>query len=233
MVDLSSEMAELWASLGAPAAGAARIVQFIAARRGEGTSTVARELAHFAARTAGRSVWLVDLDLLRSGQYAALRAESDRYGPLEGVAGASPDGSSFFTVRPPADAEDGRPIPDAAYLISQKVGPGRWWVTRFRREALQGGRHVHVLPTPDYWRALRSHVDLVIVDSPAAERSQAGLTVAPFMDQTVLVVAADQPEVAAPARLREAIEGAGGQAAGLFFNRGVVETPPFLKAILP
>ncbi|MDD3836297.1 MAG: sugar kinase, partial [Phenylobacterium sp.] len=61
MVDLSAEMAGLWASLGAPAAGAGRIVQFIAARRGEGASTVAREFAHFAARRAGRSVWLVDL----------------------------------------------------------------------------------------------------------------------------------------------------------------------------
>jgi Mrp family chromosome partitioning ATPase len=233
MVDLSAEMAELWASLGAPAAGAGRIVQFIAARRGEGTSTVARELAHYAARRAGRSVWLVDLDLLRSPQHAALIAQSDRYGLLGEPAGASPDGSMFFTVRPPATGPDGGPVPDASYLSAQQVGPGRWWVTRFRREALQGGRSLHVLPAPSYWRSLRAHVDLVIVDSPAADRSQAGLTVAPYMDQTVLVVAADQPDVAAPARLREAIQGAGGQPAGLFFNRGVVEPPPFLRAVLP
>ncbi|HQP21287.1 MAG TPA: sugar kinase, partial [Phenylobacterium sp.] len=82
MVDLNAEMAELWASLGAPAAGRARVIQVAAARRGEGASTVARELAFFAARRAGRSVWLVDLDLLGSPQHEALRLEADRYGPL-------------------------------------------------------------------------------------------------------------------------------------------------------
>lgn len=233
MVDLSAEMAVLWASLGAPAAGAGRIVQFIAARRGEGASTVAREFAHFAARRAGRSVWLVDLDLLRSPQMAAIRAQADRYGQLSDPVGASPDGSAFFTIRPPIADETGRPIPDAAWLEACQVGSGRWWVTRFRREAMQGGRNLHVLPTADYWRALRSHVDLVVVDSPAADRSRAGLTVAPQMDQTVLVVAADQPDVAAPARLKDALHGAGGQVSGLFFNRGQVETPAFLKALVP
>ncbi|HEX2561563.1 sugar kinase [Phenylobacterium sp.] len=233
MVDLSAEMAELWASLGAPAAGAGRLVQFIAARRAEGTSTVAREFAHFAARRAGRSVWLVDLDLLRSAQHAAIAADTERYGPLSAPAGASPDGSAFFTVRPPAPDAEGRPVPDAAWLSAHQVGAGRLWVTRFQRQALQGGRSVHVLPTPDYWRALRAHVDLVIVDSPAADRSQAGLTVAPHMDQTVLVVAADQADVAAPARLKDALHGAGGHVAGLFFNRGQVEAPAFLKALLP
>src|SRR5688572_17690801 len=101
MLDLSAEMAELWGALGAPPVGSARIVQFIAARRGEGTSTVARELAHYAARKLSRSVWLVDLDLLRSPQHAALLAGADRYGLLGEPAGATPDGSTFFTVRPP------------------------------------------------------------------------------------------------------------------------------------
>jgi hypothetical protein len=54
MIDLSAEMAGLWASLGAPAGGAGRVIQFVAARRGEGTATVARELAGFVARRAGR-----------------------------------------------------------------------------------------------------------------------------------------------------------------------------------
>jgi hypothetical protein len=53
------------------------------------------------------------------------------------------------------------------------------------------------------------------------------------MDHTVLVVAADEADVSAPARLRDTIATAGGQVAGLFFNRGTVERPAFLKAILP
>ncbi|WP_340646307.1 sugar kinase [Phenylobacterium sp.] len=233
MVDLNAEMADLWASLGAPAAGRARVIQVVAARRGEGTSTVARELAWFAAKRAGRSVWLVDLDLLASPQYLAVRDEADRYGVLGEPAAASPDGSIFFTVQPSSSGPDGQPWPDARYLSAHRVGAVRWWVTRFRREGLKGRQGVHILPTGDYWTALRRYADVIIVDCPSPERSQAALTVAPFMDQTVLVVAADEADVRAPAQLRDAIVAAGGTVAGIFFNRVTVSQPGFLKAILP
>lgn len=232
MVDLSAEMADLWASLGAPVAGRARVVQLIAARRGEGTSTVARELAFHAARRSAKGVWLIDLDLLGGTQHAALTAGAERYGALGEASAASPDGSAFFTVQPPARGADG-PVPDARYLAAHRVGGARWWTTRFRHDALRSGQTVHVLQSPDYWHALRRFSDLIIVDSPSPERSQAGLTVAPHMDQSILVVAADQPDVAAPARLRDAITSAGGNVSGLFFNRATVERPGFLKALLP
>lgn len=233
MVDLNAEMADLWASLGAPAAGRARVIQVVAARRGEGTSTVARELAWFAAKRAGRSVWLVDLDLLASPQYLAVRGEAERYGALGEPAAASPDGSIFFTVQPAAQGPDGQPWPDARYLSAHRVGSARWWVTRFRREGLKGRQGVHILPTGDYWTALRRYADVIIVDCPSPDRSQAALVVAPFMDQTVLVVAADEADVRAPAQLRDAIAAAGGTVAGIFFNRATVTPPGFMKAILP
>ncbi|WP_374534384.1 sugar kinase [Phenylobacterium sp.] len=234
MVDLSSEMAELWASLGgSPPAGRARVIQVTAARRGEGVSTVARELANHVSRRAGRSVWLVDLDLMAAPQYAALTAEAQRYGELSGPVQASPDGSAFFTVHPPARTPQGEPWPDANYLCAYRVGAARWWVTRFRREQLVGRQSVHLTPTADYWNALRRFAEVIIVDSPAPERSRAGLTVAPFMDQIVLVVAADQADVRAPAQLRDAVRAAGGHVTGLFLNRSRVETPGFLRTLLP
>ena len=233
MVDLSSEMAELWASLGAAVSGRGRVVQITAARRGEGASTVARELALFAARRAGRSVWLVDLDLIAAAQYAAIVDGAARYGALSEPAQASPNGSMFFTIQPQAETAAGEVWPDAQYLAAHRVGAARWWVTRFQRERLAGGQGVHVLAAGDYWDTLRRVVDLVIVDAPSPERSRAGLTVSPFMDQTVLVVAADQPDVGAPARMRDAVTAAGGHVAGLFFNRGAVEPPSFLSPARP
>jgi Mrp family chromosome partitioning ATPase len=230
MVDLSAEMADLWRSLGAPAPGLARVVQIVAARRGEGASTVAREFAQYAAQRAGRSVWLVDLDLGASAQHAAIAKEEGRYGALGEASAASPDGSMFFTVQPPARSSDGQAWPDAGYLTAHKVGPAKWWVTRFRRDAIQPGQTVHVLPQAGYWDALRRFADVIVVDCPSTDRSKAALTVAPFMDQTVLVVAADQPDVQAPAVLRDAIGQAGGKVAGLFFNRVTVEEPGFLRA---
>lgn len=234
MVDLSAEMADLWASLGAPPAGRARVIQVIAARRGEGTSTVARELAlHAARRGSAKGVWLVDLDLLGGAQHDMIAAGVARYGPMGEAAAASPDDSAFFTVQPPLQGADGRLVPDARYLAAHRVGKARWWVTRFRRDALRGNQTVHMLPSGDYWQSLRRFADVVIVDSPSPERSQAGLAVAPYMDQSLLVVAADEPDIQAPAKLRDAIGAAGGNVAGLFFNRAVVERPAFLKAILP
>lgn len=233
MVDLSTEMAELWASLGSPAAGRSRVIQITAARTGEGASTVARELAHYAARKAGRSVWLVDLDLVTGAQHAALSAEAGRYGALSQPMQASPDGSAFFSVQPPAQTSEGELWPDGGYLAAYRVGSARWWVTRFQRERLMGRQSVHIAPSADYWNALRKFAEVIIVDGPAPDRSRAALALAPFMDQTVLVVSADQADVRAPAQLRDAIVGAGGQVTGLFFNRGVVETPGFMKALLP
>jgi hypothetical protein len=145
---------------------------------------------------------------------------------------ASPDGSAFFTVQPPTRGPDGRPWPDARYLVAHAVGGSHLWVTRFRREILQADQRVSVLPTGEYWRALRRHAEIVVIDAPAADRSAAAMAVAPFADATVLVVAADEGDAAGPASLRDAINDAGGRCAGLVFNRAQAQPPGFLKAIL-
>ena len=233
MVNLTAEMAQLWASLGPPRPGRGRVIEFVSASRGEGCSTIAREFARFAAGRAQRPVWLIDLDLAAPGQHADISNDPDRYGVLGRPAVASPDGSSFFTVQPPGRDRQGRAVPDANYLSGQNAEGSRLWVARFRRERLTAGQTPHLVQAPEYWNALRRHAELVVVDAPSADRSPAGLAMASLMDTTVLVVAADGADTRAPAALRDAIEQAGGHCAGLVFNRGQVETPGFLKALLP
>jgi Mrp family chromosome partitioning ATPase len=233
MLDLDTEMAELWTSLGAPTRGRARAIEFIAARDGEGTSSVAREFAYFAAQTVRRRVWLIDLDLMGQTQAESLAAEPDRYGALGPATAASPDGSMFFTVQPPLRRPDGRPWPDARYTSAHAVGDSGLWVTRFRRDVLRGRQNVHITPDAAYWTALRRHADLIVVDAPAAERSQAGLTVAPAMDQVVIVVAADGGDARAPSMLRDELAEAGARLAGVFVNRVQIEAPPFLRGAAP
>lgn len=233
MVDLSEEMAGLAAGLsaavGAGPAGGGRVVQFVSAERGEGTSTVAREFARFVSQRAKRGVWLVELDLLRGEQYAAIAADPERYGFLGRPVRASPDGSMFFQISPPVRGVDGSPWPDARYLGAFPVGGRRWWVTRFRREALRPGQAAQIIAAPHYWHALRQHADWVIVDAPAAERSRAVLSAAPFVDANVLVVAAENGDTAKAPMLRDAIIGAGGHCAGVFLNQVRVEAPPFMR----
>jgi Mrp family chromosome partitioning ATPase len=229
MVDLTSEMAQLWASLGPPPPGRGRVVQFVAARPGEGTSTIAREFARVAVGRASKPVWLVDLDLMGPGQAAAIAHEPAKFGPTGRPAAATPNGSMFFTVQPPVRDRTGRAVPDARYLAAIPIGGRKLWVTSFRKDALRSGQRAHLLPKGDYWSALRPHADLVVIDAPSAKGSQAALTVAPFVDFTVLVVAAEEPDTQAPAQLRDAIEQVGGRCAGIVFNRARIQTPAFVR----
>jgi Mrp family chromosome partitioning ATPase len=238
MVDLSSEMAELAGRLGLVSAaqaagGPGRVLQFVSAETGEGASTVAREFARHAAMSARRGVWLIELDLLRGEQHAAIEADPARYGALGEATRASSNGSMFFSVTPKLKGVDGRDWPDARYLEAYPVGRARWWVTRFRRDVLRPGQSVRILNAPNYWAMLRSHADLVIIDAPAAERSRVSLAVAPNVDANILVVAGDRHNTNAPLALRDAIAQGGGHCAGLVFNRAPAEPPQFLKSILP
>jgi Mrp family chromosome partitioning ATPase len=88
------------------------------------------------------------------------------------------------------------------------------------------------VPRQGYWNALRRHADVVAVDSPAADRSTTALTLAPFMDATVLVVSANGSDVRKTTALRDGVIAAGGRCAGIVFNRAELEPPAFLKAIL-
>jgi hypothetical protein len=232
MVDLSAEMPELWASVGSPTPGRARVFEFIAARDGEGVSTVAREFAFHAAHALGQRVWLVDLDLMAQSQAASLAQAPERFGVLGPPASASPDGSMFFSVRPPLRRPDGRPWADARFICARSVGGTSLWVTEFRREAMRSRQGVHVLPSGDYWSALRRHADVIVVDAPAAERSQAGITLAQFMDEVILVVDAEQGDLRASGRLRDAVTEAGGHCAGLFCNRVGVDWPEQRRRVL-
>ena len=234
MIDLSSEAAALEAALGPSfGAGGGRVIQFVSAQRGEGVSTVAREFARHLAQRAKRGVWLIELDLMRGDQYADLAADPERYGFLGKPAKASPDGSMFFQVVPGLKGVDGRPWADANYMAAYPVGGKRWWVTRFRREALRAGQSARILNAPGFWQALRRHADWVIVDAPAAERSRVVLATAPHVDANVLVVAAEQGEPERPPMLRDAIQSVGGHCAGVFLNQLRTEPAPFLKRRVP
>ncbi|HEX8568981.1 MAG TPA: hfsB [Caulobacteraceae bacterium] len=231
-VDLSTEMEELWRSLGPANPGRGRVVQFIGAMGGEGVSTIAREFAFCAAQRAKKPVWLVDLDLFKAGQQAAVAKEARRYGELGAAAAASPDGSVFFAVEPAAANAEGLQRPQSRYLSARPAASGRMWVTRFHAEALVPGQSVTVSRWPAYWNALRKHAEYIVIDAPAADRSTAALTLAPLADVNIMVVAAEAGDAREPAALKAAVEEAGGSIAGLVFNRAEARPPAFLQSLV-
>ncbi|HYE42753.1 MAG TPA: hfsB [Caulobacteraceae bacterium] len=219
MVDLTGEMAELWAALGPVPLQRGRAIQFVAARTGEGTSTIAREFARLAAVRARKPAWLIDADLYDQSQLKVVGFQPDRFGGLQGEASASPDGSMFFDIHPPVRNRAGQVLGAARLVQARAALGGRLWVTRLRTEALNASHRVRLADSGGYWEAMRRHADYVIVDSPAADRSDVAATLAPHLDATVLVVAADEAQPGELADLRDAIEARGGYVAGMVLNR--------------
>lgn len=231
MVDLTSEMAALWAGLGPAPSRGGRMVLIASAVSGEGASTVAREYARLAAVRARRPVWLIDADLDQPGQMEAVAGAPERFGRLGKPALASPDGSCFFDVYPPVKSRDGRIVPTARLLTARSCLGGRLWVSRFAAETLRVGQRVEASPDPAYWNALRPHAETVVVDCPSADRSDAALILAPLADAVVLVVAAESTGADAASALRHEIEAVGGRIAGVVLNRTAWSPPSFLKRL--
>lgn len=231
MVDLTSEMAGLWAALGPAPAHRGRVIQFACASTGEGASTVAREFARLAAVRARKPVWLIDADLAQQGQQEAIEAEPERFGRFGAPAAASPDDAVFYAVTPPVMGRDGRAVPQARLMTARACLGGRLWVTRFRTESLRSGQRAEPLPEPHYWDAMRRHSDTIIIDAPAADRNDVSITLSPFADATVLVVAAGTTSASEPVILRDEIESAGGRIAGVVVNRSTYKPPAFLRRL--
>ena len=231
MIDLTSEMAALWAALGPAPGHRGRVVQIAAANTGEGVSTIAREYARLAAVRARRPVWLVDADLAQQGQLEAIIAAPDRFGRVSKPALITPDGSIFFAVTPRVMDREGKPVHPARMITGRSCLGGRLWVTRFAGESLRSGQRAEIIGDASYWDALRRHADTVVIDSPAADRSDAAITLAPFVDTTVLVVAAESTAAGDPMIVRDEIEAVGGRIAGVVVNRSTWKPPAFLRRL--
>lgn len=231
MVDLTSEMAGLWAALGPSPAHRGRVIQFAAAGSGEGVSTVAREFARLAAVRARRPVWLIDADLAQQSQQDAIAAEPERFGRLGEPTAASPDGASYYAVTPPVLNREGRAVIASRLTTARPCLGGRLFVTRFRIESLRSGQKVEPLADASYWDSMRRHADTIVIDSPAADRNDTAIILAPYVDATVLVVAAKTTAANEPMILRDEIESVGGRIAGVVMNRSTYQAPGFLKRL--
>jgi len=218
MVDLTREMADLMSALGRPQTAKGRALMFVSAYGGEGVSTVAREYARCEAAFAKKPIWLIDADLNAQSQMQAVTADPERFGQPGALSLATPDGSAFFTVAPPASNAQGEDLRDANYLVSRPFLGRHLWVTRFRHKNLTRGQRARIAPETTYWRALRKHAQTIIVDVPAADRSGAALQLAPLMDGVILVVSEGEGDIQARIDLKNDIEQVGGRFMGMVYN---------------
>ena len=216
MRDLRQDLSSLWriAVQVQPAKGG-RVILFMSAHKGEGTSSVASSFAMIAASRSARTAWIVDLDIRRNYQYTSFAQGIVKDAGRPGRAlDASLGAEQMYTV---AGHES-----DLSYgklLNAHQIEGQRLLVTRFRNDRLAPGQKVQLRTAPGWWSALRAAADWVIIDAPCLERTRAGLAFAGQADGVVLVVKADETPAADVAALRQEVEAHGGTVIGVVMNR--------------
>lgn len=176
------------------------VVQLLAATAGEGTSSVARDLAIIAARMGGMRVLLLDLAPPGNTQLSALRNQCGVHSlHAESLTGA-PDG---ITVH--------RTTMGALHVTERRINP-----------------NLPHPPWGAIFNTLRNTFDLVLADSPALDRSYDGIMLAPEADTNLLVVEAERTRSAVAQNLRDRVLDVGGAIAGVLLNKQRFYIPGFI-----
>lgn len=176
-----------------PAGSGGALVQMIAARPGEGTSTLARDLALIAARTPGWRVLLLDLVPPGTGQADWLRAQY-RSG-----------GEAIVSQRMPGVSTE---------MVVHRLGSQGLHVSEMRGDWPAGAvSWAGVLPV------LRASFEFVVIDSPSLERSFDGIVLAKDVDTNLIVIEAENTRAAVAQNLRDRILEVGGTVAGTILNK--------------
>lgn len=180
--------------------GGGHIVEFISATAGEGTTTVARELAHAVASQVGRRVLVLTVRSPRGNGHAR-------------------DGVSLNDV-----LEGGGDIRSA---VRQAPGTSFLEATLW---ATEGSSRYLFDPDSmkEMFGKLTELVDVVIIDAPAALSGFAGLALARQASGIVLVVEAERTRSPIVEQARRSIEANGGRILGVVLNKRRFHIPRFL-----
>ncbi len=173
------------------------IVQLVAAQSGEGTSSLARDLCLIAAQFTPLRILLVEIGAPGYQQVDWFR---ENLMPIE------------MQARPIEGLPPG--------IAVHTAGNGALCVSE---NCLKGA-----LGAVDWMRALpilRTQFDLLVLDSPALATSFDAVMLAPHVDHTVLVVAAETTRAAVAQNLRDRIQDVGGNIAGTILNRRQFHIP--------
>ena len=202
--ELHQEMALLYQQIDSLLDGSRKkVIQFIAAKEGEGTTTIVQEFARTSATILGKSVFLFDADVGN----ALPRTAGGTRGNGDGGDYSDPDPGKGDV---PRDA----PANTAICLIPQVANGVR--------------RYFYSPQIDSFWENLRTRFDLVLIDSPSFETSPDGIAIARRVDGVVIVLEAEKTRWPVVERLKEQILSNGGNILGIVFNKRRLYIPEFL-----
>jgi Mrp family chromosome partitioning ATPase len=172
----------------------ARIVTFISARPGEGTSTIARDYAAALADSVDHNILLIDAGKLDRAYFH----DHD----------ADPEITIADTVA------GGRPVTEALYPLGPHVFLARW-SGQGRSRGVAG----KLINDAGFWAALHEKFGTVVIDAPSLKESSDGIALAVRADATVLVVEAETTRQPVIENLRDTVGTAGAKIVGIVMNK--------------
>jgi capsular exopolysaccharide synthesis family protein len=194
--ELGEEMLSLYKMIDALLSdGAAKIIQFIGSREGEGTSTVAREYARVCADLIGHSVLLLDADRYQPVQahYFDVRNE---YGWIDALKKGDQTGSAYYRIG------------QSTLCMSPSCNSSTSTPEIFKSPIFAG-----------LCEALKADFDLVLIDSAPLSVSPDGLAIASKVDGVILVVESEKTRWHAVKQAQESISMVGGKVLGIVLNK--------------
>lgn len=165
----------------------------------------------------GVSTLIRDLAAIAAGG-AARRVLLIDVEPHDGKSAAQAFAARGHTLHPVSDERRTFRVGDTSLYVSAPIGAG--------------GLKVDDAKWAKIIAAGRASFDLVLIDSPALQRSSAGIEVAALADISLVVVEAETSRAAVARRLIEQVDGAGGQVIGAVLNKRRFYIPRFIYRAL-
>ena len=181
-----------------------KVIQFMSSRRGEGTSTIIRELAKVITTVMGRSVLLLDLDR----RHANLRA--------------------FFDCAPPPELDE---VVKGVLPIDQaicQVEDTSLFVSPLFQHSVLTPQKLGSEAANELWEQLRQRFEYVLIDSPPVTTSSDGLAIVRKVDGVIFVVEAEKTRWPVAVAAKEKILSHGGNILGMVFNKRRYYIPEFI-----
>ncbi|MBF0458255.1 MAG: CpsD/CapB family tyrosine-protein kinase [Nitrospirae bacterium] len=181
-----------------------KVIQFIASRDGEGTSTVVRDYGQMLADKLNKSVVIFDADQVNPKQHTYFKI-NPVYGWDVLFDGDEIHDECFYQVR------------DLTLYVCP-VLPG----SPVNRKILESSKVAAV------WSKLKERFDYILVDSPSEDVSTVGIAIAKTVDGVVLVLEAEKTRYPMAENTKNVIEKNGGKILGVVFNKRRQYIPDFI-----
>lgn len=195
-------------------------ILFVAANRGDGTSTIARDFALIAASRAHDRVLLMDLAMPVNGQLH----RAQHRGRISALAEIPSVELGLPVERPGGQDEEGAAV--ATWLRFHRVRNSSLYISERHEAAKPPGEEPAGMA--EFWERMRQEFELVVVDCPSVADSFDPIMLASQMDAVVLVVAAESTRAPVAQNLRDRIAEVGGPIVGVVLNRRRFHIPGFL-----